>query len=56
MAVAVATLRKVATIVLSHIVSPKPSLAMHIAAGLTVLAGIFLSTVKKYRNEAKKFM
>jgi adenosine 3'-phospho 5'-phosphosulfate transporter B3 len=53
-AVAVATLRKVATIVLSYIVFPKPLLAMHIAAGLAVLAGVLLSTVKKCENGTGK--
>ena len=51
---AVATLRKVATIVLSYIVFPKPLLAMHIAAGLAVLAGVLLSTVKKCENGTGK--
>lgn len=49
-AVAVATLRKVATVALSYVIFPKPLLPIHIASGMAVLAGILLSTVTKYRR------
>ena len=53
-AVAVATLRKVATMVLSYVVFPKPLSQMHIVSGLLVLAGIFLSTHAKQNNKVQK--
>lgn len=48
-AVAVATLRKVATVVLSYVVFPKPLLGIHVVSGLLVLGGVVLSTVAKQR-------
>lgn len=49
-AVAVATLRKVVTMVLSYLVFPKPFSRIHVLSGLLVLAGIFLSTHAKERK------
>ena len=50
-AVQVATLRKVATVVLSYIVFPKPWLWIHVVgAGDLVLAGIVLGAYAKERN------
>ena len=46
-AVAVSTLRKVATVVLSYVVFPKPILRIHIASGFVVLCGILLSAYSK---------
>ena len=44
-AVGVATLRKVATVVLSYVIFPdKPLTSLHKATGLLVLAGLVLST------------
>jgi len=42
-AVAVATLRKVATVVISYVIFPKPIEATHIVAGLVVILGILLA-------------
>jgi solute carrier family 35 (adenosine 3'-phospho 5'-phosphosulfate transporter), member B3 len=53
-AVAVSTLRKVATICLSYIIFPKPLLTVHIYSGLMVLSGIVLSSVAKERLTSKK--
>jgi len=52
-AVAVATLRKVATVVLSYVVYPKPLSLVHVASGLLVLAGILLSTYSKQSRPKK---
>lgn len=49
-AVAVATLRKVATIMLSYIIFPKPILRIHIFSGLLVLIGVLINTCKRRRN------
>uniref|UniRef100_A0A7S2UHY5 Sugar phosphate transporter domain-containing protein n=1 Tax=Attheya septentrionalis TaxID=420275 RepID=A0A7S2UHY5_9STRA len=43
-AVAVATLRKVATVVLSYVLFPKTILPIHMASALLVLAGVLLHT------------
>ena len=54
-AVAVGTVRKVATVVLSYIVFPKPLLPIHIWSGLLVLAGVLLhSYSKKKKKNSKK--
>jgi len=42
-AVTVATLRKIATVVLSYVFFPKPFTATHIVSGLCVAAGVFLA-------------
>lgn len=49
-AVAVATLRKVATILLSYIIFPKALLGIHIVSGLLVLCGITLSSYTRMRT------
>ncbi len=46
-AVAVATLRKVATMLLSYILFPKPILRIHVFSSLLVLAGVLISTFCK---------
>ena len=46
-AVAVATLRKVVTVVLSYLAFPKPVEMMHLVSGLAVLAGIVLAVKAK---------
>ena len=46
-AVAVSTLRKVATICLSYLLFPKPVLTIHMVSGVLVLAGMILSSVAK---------
>lgn len=51
-AVAVSTLRKVGTIVLSYVLFPKPLLTIHIFSGLLVLTGMVLSSVAKERSTA----
>jgi len=43
-AVGVATLRKVVTVLLSYVVFPKPLLGIHVLSGMLVLAGILLSS------------
>jgi len=48
-AVAVGTLRKVATIMLSYIVFPKAISGIHVISGLTVLLGVLLSTFCRRR-------
>mmetsp|Transcript_23906 Transcript_23906/g.35449 ORF Transcript_23906/g.35449 Transcript_23906/m.35449 type:complete len:373 (+) Transcript_23906:39-1157(+) len=48
-AVAVATLRKVATIMLSYIIFPKIISGIHVIAGVLVLVGVFLSTFCRRR-------
>ena len=53
-AVAVSTLRKVATVVLSYVVFPKPILRIHIASGFVVLCGIILSTYSKQTADRAK--
>ena len=51
-AVAVATLRKVATVVLSYVLFPKQLLTIHVLSGLLVLGGLVLSSVSKnYQNK-----
>ena len=52
-AVAVSTLRKVATIALSYIIFPKPLLTVHIVSGILVLAGMVLSSAAKEGKPAK---
>ena len=47
-AVAVSTLRKVATVVLSYVFFPKPLTPTHIFSGCLVLTGMFLSTHSKH--------
>ena len=49
-AVAVATLRKVATILLSYIIFPKALMGIHIVSGLLVLCGIALSSYTRMRT------
>ena len=49
-AVAVATLRKVATILLSYIIFPKALLGIHVVSGLLVLCGIILSSYTRMRT------
>jgi adenosine 3'-phospho 5'-phosphosulfate transporter B3 len=46
-AVAVATLRKVVTVILSYMFFPKPLRGIHVIAGLAVIGGILLSTMRK---------
>ena len=54
-AVAVGTVRKVATVVLSYIVFPKPLLPIHVWSGMLVLAGVLLhSYSKKKKKNSKK--
>jgi hypothetical protein len=48
-AVAVATLRKVATIMLSYIFFPKSISGIQVIAGVMVLVGVFLSTFCRRR-------
>jgi len=48
LAVAVSTLRKVATIILSYFLFPKPVLGIHIFSGCLVLVGILLNTCCKF--------
>ena len=43
-AVSIATLRKVATMILSYIVFPKPLSYLHMISGVFVLGGIMLSS------------
>mmetsp|Transcript_29709 Transcript_29709/g.45451 ORF Transcript_29709/g.45451 Transcript_29709/m.45451 type:complete len:373 (-) Transcript_29709:79-1197(-) len=49
-AVAVSTLRKVATIMLSYAIFPKPILRIHVISGCLVLLGVVLSTFWKTKN------
>mmetsp|Transcript_5090 Transcript_5090/g.10800 ORF Transcript_5090/g.10800 Transcript_5090/m.10800 type:complete len:391 (+) Transcript_5090:177-1349(+) len=49
-AVAVATLRKVATVVLSYILFPKALLRIHVFSGLLVLSGILLNAYTRQRG------
>lgn len=51
-AVTVATLRKVATVVLSYIFFPKPLHGIHVLSGLLVLAGIVLNAYSRQLNRA----
>lgn len=53
-AVAVGTLRKVATVVLSYIVFPKPLLPIHIWSGMLVLAGVLLHSYSKKKRKGSK--
>ena len=53
-AVAVSTLRKVTTVMLSYIVFPKPINQIHLVSGVCVLIGIIISSFcknRKRRNE-----
>ena len=43
LAVTVATMRKVITVVLSYVIFPKPLLRMHVLSGLLVLTGVFVN-------------
>lgn len=49
-AVAVATLRKVATVVLSYVIFPKPLLPVHVLSGLLVLGGVGLNVYARRRS------
>ena len=49
-AVAVATLRKVVTVILSYVVYPKSITILHILSGFVVLGGILLSNYSKQRQ------
>lgn len=49
-AVAVSTLRKVATIMLSYAIFPKPILRIHVISGCLVLVGVVLNTFWKNKN------
>mmetsp|Transcript_7680 Transcript_7680/g.11151 ORF Transcript_7680/g.11151 Transcript_7680/m.11151 type:complete len:348 (-) Transcript_7680:248-1291(-) len=49
-AVTVATLRKVATVILSYVLFPKPIIPIHMAAGLSVLSGILIHTYCHPKN------
>ena len=53
-AVGVATLRKVATVVLSYIVYPKAISMIHVFSGFLVLGGILLSSYSKQRSGTKR--
>lgn len=53
-AVAVATLRKVATVILSYVVFPKALLGIHVVSGFLVLGGIVLSSVSKQRSSTNR--
>lgn len=48
-AVAVSTLRKVATVLLSYILFPKPILSIHVFSGILVLAGVLIGTFCRKR-------
>jgi adenosine 3'-phospho 5'-phosphosulfate transporter B3 len=52
-AVAVSTLRKVATVILSYVVYPKALSMVHLASALLVLGGILLSTYSRQRSTSK---
>ena len=52
-AVAVSTLRKVATIALSYIIFPKPLLPIHMVSFVLVVAGMVLSSFSKERKASK---
>lgn len=49
-AVTVATMRKVVTVILSYIVFPKPLSAVHVVSGLLVLSGVALGSFTKERT------
>lgn len=53
-AVTVATLRKVITVILSYIFFPKPLLRIHIFSGLLVLVGIFINGYSKVKNKGHR--
>eukprot|EP00568_Trieres_chinensis_P011726 CAMPEP_0183316028 /NCGR_PEP_ID=MMETSP0160_2-20130417/53622_1 /TAXON_ID=2839 ORGANISM="Odontella Sinensis, Strain Grunow 1884" /NCGR_SAMPLE_ID=MMETSP0160_2 /ASSEMBLY_ACC=CAM_ASM_000250 /LENGTH=383 /DNA_ID=CAMNT_0025481723 /DNA_START=29 /DNA_END=1180 /DNA_ORIENTATION=+ len=53
-AVAVATLRKVATVVLSYVIFPKALLRIHVISGLLVLGGVLLNTYSRQRQSAPR--
>lgn len=48
-AVAVATLRKVATVLLSYVIFPKPLLPIHVLSGLLVLGGVGMNVYTRQR-------
>ena len=50
LAVAVATLRKVVTIVLSFVVYPKSASTWHFLGGVSVLSGLVLASTAKKRD------
>mmetsp|Transcript_655 Transcript_655/g.1531 ORF Transcript_655/g.1531 Transcript_655/m.1531 type:complete len:304 (-) Transcript_655:8-919(-) len=52
-AVAVATLRKVATMIFSYIFFPKPLLLIHVFSGFLVLFGLLLSSYSKQLQSTK---
>ena len=49
-AVTVATMRKVVTVILSFVVFPKPLLAVHVVSGMSLLGGIALGSFAKGRT------
>jgi drug/metabolite transporter (DMT)-like permease len=53
-AVAVATLRKVVTVVLSYIIYPKTMTMVHVASGVMVLSGILLSSYSKQLQQRRR--
>jgi drug/metabolite transporter (DMT)-like permease len=53
-AVAVATLRKVVTVVLSYIIYPKTMTMVHVASGVLVLGGIVLSSYSKQQQQQRR--
>ena len=53
-AVAVATLRKVVTVILSYVVYPKPISSLHILSGFFVLGAILLSNYSKQRQQKQQ--
>jgi drug/metabolite transporter (DMT)-like permease len=53
-AVAVATLRKVVTVVLSYIIYPKTMTMIHAASGVLVLGGILLSSYSKQQQQQQR--
>lgn len=52
-AVAVSTLRKVATVILSYVVYPKSISMLHVISGFLVLGGILLSSYSMQRSREK---
>lgn len=53
-AVAVSTLRKVATICLSYLLFPKPVMTIHMISGVLVLLGMILSSMAKEQQQQRK--
>ena len=49
-AVSVATLRKVFTVILSYVFFPKPVLITHVISGFVVLSGILIKLLSKRRG------